>query len=341
MLVINYNGNKPTTDYFKFAVQGNNNADVVRFELQKQQGNLDLSGGYTPYVKVYCEDDGFADKVDISNNMSVVENQLELVWTMQAKHTGHRQIQVSLSFENDQQEVVWQTQIVKMTISNGLDVAGQMENTYPDVLQELKMEKVYNLPSEYELKPISEVYAKVGEVAFMIYGTIFRIYKRDNTYDLRLFNQNGSGAHNLTATSTIESVFDGDPYQKILVDENSLGGLVEDILRQKALDIQLSDFHIEPLDQKHIELTFPKGIMIREIIFEAGREYHLSFTATSVVDLNNRETIDIESEGLGDLTYDDNNSIELYFENEIEIADPEDVYISFVSYSKIAGTMEI
>ena len=339
MLVINYNGNKPTTDYFKFAVQGNNNADVVRFCLDEQQGNIDLTTCKV-YVLAKCDEDDFIDKVEITDNVSSVGSQLNAEWVLLKKHTINRQLLVGLCFEDENEEIVWQTQLVKIAIANGIDADEEIANKYPSIIQDLIRGKVYDLPADYEIKPISEVYAKVGEVAFMIQGTIFRIYKHENTYELNLFNKYGSGTHNLTADTSIESIFDGDPYQKIYVDENSLGGLVEEILGEKALDIQLSDFRIEVLDQHHIELTYPKGIMVREIIFSVhNRDYHLSFNADFVSNLKDNEIVEIESEWIADLTYQENNSIELYFEQQIPNADV--VAITFVAYDKIAGMTEI
>lgn len=145
MLVINYNGNKPTTDYFKFSVQGNNNADVVRFCLEKKQGKIDLSG-YKVYVQAYCEEDDFIDKVEITDNVNIVDNQLSADWTLLKKHTVNRQLQVSLSFEDLDNEVVWQTRIVKITIANGIDADKEMINKYPTIIE--KMLKQLAQPKE-------------------------------------------------------------------------------------------------------------------------------------------------------------------------------------------------
>ena len=143
MLVINYNGNKPTTDYFKYSVQGNNNADVVCFSLATKQGKLDLNNyDYKVYVRCKCEDDDFVDKVEITNDVSVVSNQLLCKWTLLRKHTVNRQLLVSLSFEDSNNEVVFQTQLVKITIANGIDVDEEIANTYPTILQQL-IDKVF------------------------------------------------------------------------------------------------------------------------------------------------------------------------------------------------------
>ena len=138
MLVINYNGNKPTTDYFKYSVQGNNNADVVRFCLSTMQSNIDLSGCEV-YAQAYCEEDGFIDKVNITDNMSIVGNEYHVDWYLLRKHTVNRQLQVNLCFESgDIHQQVWQTQIVKINICNGILADEEIQNSYPTVIQDMQ-----------------------------------------------------------------------------------------------------------------------------------------------------------------------------------------------------------
>ena len=137
MLVINYNGNKPTTDIYKFSVQGNNNADVVRFCLEKKQGKIDLSG-YKVYAQSKCDEDDFIDKVEITNNVNIVDNQLTADWNLLRKHTVNRQLQVSLSFEDETNEVVWQTQSVKVNIANGILADEEIINSYPTIIEEMQ-----------------------------------------------------------------------------------------------------------------------------------------------------------------------------------------------------------
>lgn len=181
MLVINYNGNKPTTDYFKFSVQGNNNADVVRFCLEKKQGKIDLSG-YKVYVQAYCEEDDFIDKVEITDNVNIVDNQLSADWTLLKKHTVNRQLQVSLSFEDLDNEVVWQTQIVKITIANGIDADEEMINKYPTVIEEMQKDinELKNKPSKEFVYYKRELHHKVP------LGILLGLRQRKNTKGQRL-----------------------------------------------------------------------------------------------------------------------------------------------------------
>lgn len=184
MLVINYNGNKPTTDYFKFSVQGNNNADVVRFCLEKKQGKIDLSG-YKVYAQAYCEEDDFIDKVEITDNVNIVDNQLSADWTLLKKHTVNRQLLVSLSFEDLDNEVVWQTQIVKIAICNGILADEEMINKYPTVIEQMQndIDELKNKPSKefvYYNRKNGDIHHKVP------LGILLGLRKKKNTKGQRL-----------------------------------------------------------------------------------------------------------------------------------------------------------
>ena len=141
MLVINYNGNKPTTDYYKFSVQGNNKADVIRFLVQLNQSGLSFDENYHFYAKVQCVDDDFYDKVELDDfEFSYSENLLKANFKLESKHTSHKQIEVSLSCEDlrRSKQIVWQTQIVKVAISNGVNADEEIANLYPTILEQLQ-----------------------------------------------------------------------------------------------------------------------------------------------------------------------------------------------------------
>ncbi len=146
MLVVNYNGNKPVNDYFKFSVQGNNNADIVRFVLLKKQGNIDLTNeNYRVYAKCQTPDQDFVDKTMLTTTQEV-DNNLIVDWALLSKHTENKQLQVSLSFEDLNNEIVWQTQIFTLNISNGILADQEIENTYPTILAQLQ-QQIDNIPN--------------------------------------------------------------------------------------------------------------------------------------------------------------------------------------------------
>lgn len=139
MLVINYNGNKPTTDYFKFSVQGNNKADTIRFLVSLNQSGLVFDENYHIYAKVQSVDDDYYDKVELSEvEFDDSRNLLKADFSLKAQQTSHKQIEVSLSCENLDSEVVWQTQLVKVAIANGVNADEEVADQYPSVLQNLQ-----------------------------------------------------------------------------------------------------------------------------------------------------------------------------------------------------------
>ena len=149
MLVVNYNGSKPITDYYKYGVEGNNNADVIRFVIQKHQGQLDLLENSKVFVK--CQNDDFSDKIEIDEeNIKDEGNNAYVDWFLMKKHTTQGSLQVSLCFECEN-EVVWQTQIFTLKIMNGVVADDEIVNDYPTILQQLQ-------------KQINELSAGSGEL---------------------------------------------------------------------------------------------------------------------------------------------------------------------------------
>ena len=139
MLVVNYNGNKPITDYFKFSVQGNNKADRIRFLVSLNQNGLVFDENYHYYAKVQNEDDDFYDKVELHElEFDDSENLLRADFILESKHTTHRYIEVSLCCENLNDEIVWQTQLIKVAISNGVYADDEIESKYPTILEQLQ-----------------------------------------------------------------------------------------------------------------------------------------------------------------------------------------------------------
>ena len=139
MLVINYNGNKPITDYYKFSVQGNNLADKIRFLISLNQSGLVFDENYHYYAKVQCVDDDFYDKVELSEIVfDDVKNLLSLDFALESKHTCHKAIEISISCENLESELVWQTQIVKVAIPNGVYADEEIAGKFPTILEDLQ-----------------------------------------------------------------------------------------------------------------------------------------------------------------------------------------------------------
>ena len=119
MLVINYNGNKPISNYFKYGVIGNNNVDIVRFVILKQQGYIDLTKSDKCEVRCLNENGEILDSVEI--DMSTIEereNMLFVDWKPSKNYTSLGKIEVCLAFSKDSD--IWQTQLFTLKFMNGV-----------------------------------------------------------------------------------------------------------------------------------------------------------------------------------------------------------------------------
>lgn len=134
MLVINYSGNRPQQDRFKFAVNGDNNSQTIKFVLKKQQGDIDLSSpSFTIYFLCQSQDKRFVDKAEITT-VSEEGNDIILEYKLLGKHTQFKSIDVGVSFENENQEVVYKTASATISIQNGIMADDEIANNYPTEL---------------------------------------------------------------------------------------------------------------------------------------------------------------------------------------------------------------
>lgn len=115
MLVVNYNGNKPIANYFKYGVVGNNNTDIVRFVLSKQQGAIDLTNAESIKVEVQTSDGDFIGEYDISHSEEK-ENTLFIDWVI--GNLGERSVEIALSFKGS--NTTWQTQLFTLKLMNSV-----------------------------------------------------------------------------------------------------------------------------------------------------------------------------------------------------------------------------
>lgn len=121
MLVINYNGNKPISNYFKYGVIGNNNVDIVRFVVLKNQGHIDLSTSDKIEVKCLNEFGEALESVEIDTTTIIErENMLFIDWLPTSDFTSKGKIEVCLSFAKGTD--IWQTQLFTLKFMNGVHI---------------------------------------------------------------------------------------------------------------------------------------------------------------------------------------------------------------------------
>lgn len=147
MLLINYTGTTPEKPSYDFAVQGNSNANVIRFLLATNQDDVDLSS-LTPYLKVESLGKDYLDKIDLTEHTTIdnITHKVQIEWTMDALATANKYLKLQLMFEDYPNHTVWQTEIVKLRLINSIDIDSDMCHRYPQVISYL-INAVKNIPT--------------------------------------------------------------------------------------------------------------------------------------------------------------------------------------------------
>lgn len=122
-----FTGNKPQKKTYSYSVKENNNSNVITFIFDKVQENLDLSS-LSCFVKVHGSE---IDK-DVPT-VRVRQNKIHVNWTLQRKHTDTRILNVQLQFEGIG-DIVWQSDILQIVLSDTIKADEYIQNKYPAVL---------------------------------------------------------------------------------------------------------------------------------------------------------------------------------------------------------------
>lgn len=127
-----FKGNVPQEKSYSYSVKNNNNSNVITFELDKiQEDDLDLSS-LTCFVKVKG---AIIDKDVVTK--TVDGDKLKIKWIMKRKHTKSRIISVQLQFEGyGESDIVWQTEMIEITLSNTIKADEYIENEFPGELMD-------------------------------------------------------------------------------------------------------------------------------------------------------------------------------------------------------------
>lgn len=123
--------NVPQQKMYSYAVKDNNNSNTITFVLDKiQEDNLDLSS-LTCFVKVK----GYTIDKDVVVKI-VEENKVKIKWVLKRKHTKSRIISVQLQFEGYENDLVWQSEIIEITLSGTIKADEYIENEFPGELMD-------------------------------------------------------------------------------------------------------------------------------------------------------------------------------------------------------------
>lgn len=141
MKTIFFNGPVPSQKVADLSVIGNNNANIVKFKVHSIQEDItiDLTKMHANlHIKAPGYD--FVDKVSIGSNLTQVEENgfIYITWIMRRKHTQFKNLDVSLSFTDTQEDIVWHSTTLEVVNLDAIDCDKEIEDLEPTVLQKLQ-----------------------------------------------------------------------------------------------------------------------------------------------------------------------------------------------------------
>lgn len=167
-----FTGSVPKQKIYSYAVRGNYNSNTITFVLDKiQEDNLDLSS-LTCFAKIQ----GYALDKDIVEKV-VEGDKLKIKWIMKRKHTKSRIISVQLQFEGYQNDCIWQTEIIEITLSGIIKADEYIEDNYPGELANHER-RIQNLEVKGDIKKIIELELTK---AIEVNPDIDEVYRLDGT----------------------------------------------------------------------------------------------------------------------------------------------------------------
>lgn len=128
MLYIHFNNQVPNEKKFEYSIMGNNQVDVVKFDVSNVQLDFEPTN---IYVKVQTKDKRYVDKIALTDESGT------LTWNLLAKTTAHKVVECQLSFE-DRNGNYYQTEMFELTLKPNINADGTIENDYPSVLQDFE-----------------------------------------------------------------------------------------------------------------------------------------------------------------------------------------------------------
>lgn len=189
MINIYFKGIIPQQRFLNYSVQGNNNADKIKFIVEATQTDIDLST-LTPYVKVQSAGGSYIDKIRLTATPK--DNTLEMVWTMTRKSLQCRNLSLQLQFEDERNDhdIVWQSAIAQIELFDTIKADKPISEQNATIIQQLsgQVDGFEDRLAECE-REIAEGKKVVLNLAFdyHIYRGLFCWY---NDEDLELLKQN-------------------------------------------------------------------------------------------------------------------------------------------------------
>ncbi len=277
MLVIYFKGITPQQRFYSIGVQGNNKSNVIQFVLEKEQANIVLDVDNI-ILKVRNEAKDYIDKIPLP----CVEEDgiIYATWEIESKSTQYRNLEVQLQFEreqNDDNNVIWQTQIVGLELNDTINADKEIERLYPSELKRL----------EDEIERVDDkVDTKVDKVEGM--GLSHNDYTDNDKAKVDSLEE--ELAKKIDKTSIEDNLNSNDPTKVLSANQGR-------ILKLLSTDyVELSGFGGTLTDEQFEILSKPSAVALLENIIYAYEKTQSGFIIL-------RQAFDLDTYSHGDGSY--------------------------------------
>ena len=140
-LDITFVGIKPNGKCFDFSVVNNAKVDVINFVLTTPLDSvytLKQLNEFNAYVKVQSAGGDYIDKISATSTYDSENEKLTVSFVLHKKTTAYKNIALQLQFEDLQNEVISQTEIVALSLKGTINADKEISDKYPEAIQELE-----------------------------------------------------------------------------------------------------------------------------------------------------------------------------------------------------------
>ena len=132
MFIIDFR-NKVVSEY-RFSVINNSNCDLVHlYSHFTQYANKSI------YLKIRSVGNTYVDKIAIdSENISIEDDALVIKWLIGAVSTHCKQVELQLQFEDESENLIAQSRIVKLVLADTIDVEQLIPVIYPTIIKDMQ-----------------------------------------------------------------------------------------------------------------------------------------------------------------------------------------------------------
>ena len=232
-LDITFVGIKPNGKCFDFSVVNNAKVDVINFILTSPLDSVNTLGqlsNLNAYVKVESAGGDYIDKISATSTYDSENEKLTVSFTLHKKTTSYKNIALQLQFEDLQNEVISQTEIVALSLKGTINADKEISDKYPEAIQELE-------------KEVGSYSGRIEEVEEKVANAVLKtdiVDNLDSEDDKKVLSANQGKALNDKISSAISGVYKAQGTTTVatlnaLIITEEMNGFVYDMLDSGTL----------------------------------------------------------------------------------------------------------